>query len=359
MPHKTIISLVLAVCVSVVGLYFAFRNIPFVELFRYVKSIDYLWVIPSTVAVMGSFVLRALRWQIILSASQKIRFKEAFHPLMIGFMINCILPGRAGEIARPFIIKKKSGIPFSTGVATVAAERVFDMLMLIACFAWMLTVVDFTSHPDTVFGPYHLNQATLEKIGKNLIQLSVLLVTAISVVSIPACRRLIAKGLTAFPGRLFFLGPKAGDFLENRLSQGFMGLLDNFSVGFSLVKSPAKILSCICLSVAIWCLQAYSYYLMAHGCPGISLSYVDIFLVMVIICFFIALPSVPGYWGLWEAGGVFALALFGIDARDAAGFTLANHAVQILPVIVIGMISATSISVNIRQFQPAKIQAAE
>jgi uncharacterized membrane protein YbhN (UPF0104 family) len=68
---------------------------------------------------------------------------------------------------------------------------------------------------------------------------------------------------------------------------------------------------------------------------------------MVIICFFIALPSVPGYWGVWEAGGVFALALFGVNQRDAAGFTLVNHAVQLFPVILIGLISALVTSVNI------------
>jgi glycosyltransferase 2 family protein len=356
MTHKTIISLVVAVSASLFGLYFAFRNIPFVELFRYLKSINYFWAIPAMAAVTGCFVLRALRWRIILTASSKIRFMEAFHPLMIGFMINCVLPGRAGEIARPFIIKKKSGIPFSTGVATVAVERVFDMLILIGCLTWMLTVVDFSSHPDTVFGQYHLNRATLAKIGENLICLSILLVAAISIISVSSCRRLIVKGIITFSGRLSFLGPKAEHFLKNRLSKGLVDLLENFSEGFSLMKSPAKILSCMGLSIAIWCLQAYSYYLMSYGCPGICLSYIDIFFVMVIICFFIALPSVPGYWGLWEAGGVFALALFGIDAKDAAGFTLANHAIQILPVIGIGIISAASISVNIRQFQPAKTQ---
>jgi hypothetical protein len=71
--------------------------------------------------------------------------------------------------------------------------------------------------------------------------------------------------------------------------------------------------------------------------------------VMVILCLFIALPSVPGYWGLWEAGGVFAMSLFGISANAAAGFTLANHAVQVFPVIIVGFISAIITSVNIWQ----------
>jgi hypothetical protein len=71
--------------------------------------------------------------------------------------------------------------------------------------------------------------------------------------------------------------------------------------------------------------------------------------MMVIICFVIALPSVPGFWGLWEAGGVFALMLFGVAEKDAAGFTLANHAVQMFPVILVGMLSAWINGINIMQ----------
>jgi len=76
---------------------------------------------------------------------------------------------------------------------------------------------------------------------------------------------------------------------------------------------------------------------------------VEITSVMLIVCFFIALPSAPGFWGLWEAGGVFAMLLFGVSEKDAAGFTLANHAIQIIPVIIMGLISAFITGVDIRR----------
>jgi uncharacterized membrane protein YbhN (UPF0104 family) len=120
---------------------------------------------------------------------------------------------------------------------------------------------------------------------------------------------------------------------------------------------------CTGLSALIWGLQACSYYLFSLGSPGINLTYTEITTVMVIICIFISLPSVPGWWGLWEAGGVFALSLFGISAKDALGFTLANHAIQVIPVILIGFISAMILSVNIRrmsfdgkEFEDSKIK---
>ncbi len=126
-------------------------------------------------------------------------------------------------------------------------------------------------------------------------------------------------------------------------------MVENFSYGFALIKYPAKIIICAGLSFIIWGLSAFSYYLMAQGCPGIELSFAEILAMMIIICFFIALPSVPGFWGIWEAGGVFALTLFGVPERDALGFTLANHAIQMFPVIIAGVFSAMITSVNILQ----------
>ena len=82
-------------------------------------------------------------------------------------------------------------------------------------------------------------------------------------------------------------------------------------------------------------------------------------MVMIIICLFIALPSVPGFWGLWEAGGVFALSIFGIPANQGVGFTIVNHVVQIIPVIIIGVISAVITGVNIWKLSDNKNSASQ
>jgi hypothetical protein len=39
--------------------------------------------------------------------------------------------------------------------------------------------------------------------------------------------------------------------------------------------------------------------------------------------------------------------LFGVPAKEAAGFTLANHAIQMLPVFVAGVVSAWLIGVSV------------
>ena len=123
--------------------------------------------------------------------------------------------------------------------------------------------------------------------------------------------------------------------------------VENIAQGFNLIRYPKKMLLCFIFSLIIWGLHALSYYIFSLGSPGIDLTLTELAAVMVIIMFFIALPSVPGFWGLWEAGGVFALALFGVSSKDAAGFTLANHAIQMFPIIIVGIVSTMIVSVNI------------
>lgn len=356
MNRKTTASLVLSVVISALALYLAFRNVPIGELVTYLASIHTLWMVPAVLVVLISFALRALRWKIILASTQKIAFWPTYHPMMIGFMINCILPGRIGEIARPVILKKKEGVPFTAGLATVATERVFDAGLLIAFFAVVLAFVDIDPQVSIPFGQYTLNRETLMAIGTGLFRLCLVGIAGIIVISVDASRNLLIRFIEHFPTFLVFLKQKHRDLIADKLCRFIVRIINNFADGFSMVKSPFKLAACTGLSLIIWILGAVSYYLMALGCPGLYISFIELSAVMIIVCFFIALPSVPGFWGIWEAGGVFAMALFGVPAREAAGFTLANHAVQMFPIIIAGLYSAVLTGVKIRQFAGTKTE---
>jgi glycosyltransferase 2 family protein len=346
MSKKLTISLVIGSLVSALALYLSFRNVPLGQLAAYLKTIDYWYIIPLVVLVIVSFVLRTLRWQIILRNIDKIEFWQAFHPLMIGFMVNCVLPGRVGELARPVLLRQKRGVSIATGIATVAAERIFDIAALILLFTIVFSTV--ANRPDLkadYFG-FHLNSAVLKSAAWGMIRLSAFLMGCIALLIIGPTRRLIKTVIE-----------KTGQYLAARIPRfhirihriiGFItSIIDNFAAGLSMVRSPGNLLACAGLTILIWGLSAFSYFIFAKGCPGLQLSFMECATVMVVICFAIALPSVPGFWGLWEAGGVFALSIFGVAEKDALGFTLVNHAGQVLPVIIIGLISALITSVNI------------
>lgn len=347
MKKNLTISLLLGITLSAIALYFAFRNVPLAELFSYLISINYIWMIPAVLVGMFTFVLRALRWQVMLAAAQKLNFWQVFHPMMTGFMLNCTFPWRIGELARPIILKKKEKIPFSTALATVAAERVFDVSLLIVFFAIAVANLQIDPHLNLTFGSHVLSSETLIMISNSMLVLCLLLIAGIVMVSIERSRKLINRFILKIPSLFIWKSNLFKEKIQERFCSPLVGIVENFATGFSLVKEPKKVLACLVLSILVWFLSAFSFYIMSLGCPGIDLSFLELSTVMIIICFFIALPSVPGFWGLWEAGGVFALSIFGVSAKKAAGFTLANHAAQMFPVIIVGLVSAILTGVNI------------
>ncbi len=352
------ISIAVGIIVSGTTLYYAFRNVPAGELFHYLATINYWWIVPATVIILTSFCLRVYRWQLLLGGDGNIGFWQAFHPLMIGFMLNCVFPGRIGEIGRPLILKKKEDYPFSRALATVAAERVFDSLLLVIMLAAVLSAIPIDPGRDIVFGGYRLNRDTLTAASSGLVKLCMLVVAGVVLVSWGRSRRLVIAAVERLPAVFGFAGGGIRDKVKRYAADPLVHIVENVAAGFSLVKSPRLLLACTLLSVLIWALMALSYYVVSMGAPGVEIGFAQMTAVMVIVCFFIALPSIPGYWGIWEAGGVFALALFGVNAREAAGFTLANHAIQMLPIIVIGLGSALVTGVNLWQvaFKPSRAE---
>jgi uncharacterized protein (TIRG00374 family) len=287
---------------------------------------------------------------VILKSGKNISFASAYHPLMIGFMLNIVLPARIGEIARPLVLKKIESVPFSTGLGSVAAERLFDICILVLFFIVLFYSVEIDPHLNIKFGKYHLNKSLLMSIGNGMIQIGLAIICIMLLLASNAFRDKARLFIMGIPGLLFRKNQSLKNKLEQKVSKPVVIAMENLGMGFSIIKNPMDIFICIILSIGIWIFAGVSYYMLLLGFQGLTLTFVEIFLFMIIICFFIALPSAPGYWGLWEAGGVFALTLFGVASSEAVSFTLANHVIQFVPVIVAGIISMMLAGVNFKQF---------
>jgi hypothetical protein len=350
MNKKLTISLLLGAALSGLTLYLAFRNVPVKALLDYLRTINYWWIGPTVLLVLAGFCLRVVRWRIILRQTDKVSYWQAFHPLMIGFMMNCVFPGRIGEFARPVILKKNHHIPLATGLATVAAERMFDFALLIGLL--VLVSGTITSKPDLVvecFG-VRLSSSQLTAAAWLMIGSSITLLVLLALIAVSWTRQAIKQTIVVLTRPLCMREGRFGR-IAAKLIDFCLSLIDNFAIGLDMVRNPKRLLGCIGLSVMIWGLAALSFLVFSLGCPGASLDLTGWITVMVVISFVIALPSVPGFWGLWEAAGVFALALFGVTEKNALGFTLVNHAVQMFPVIAVGLVSAWMTSVNILQLK--------
>lgn len=294
-----------------------------------------------------TYIIRALRWQIILGVSMPLQFSAVYHPLMIGFFVNLILPGRVGEIARPAILKKRENVPFSLGITTVGIERILDTITLVILFGWMTATVNIDPNLDVQILGYQLNKEVLNSIAATMLKISVILLCVILIMNIPAVQRLLINGILAIPAVFSPARRNWRGKVYQRFCLPLTEIIGSVTSGLHLIRHPKKLGICLFYSMLIWLLQSLAFYMITMDSPFIRLSFNQMTIVFVIICFFIMLPSVPGFWGIWEAGGVFGLALFGVEARAALGFSLTVHGVLLFPVLLAGLISAGLTSINI------------
>ena len=87
-------------------------------------------------------VLRAIRWRILLrpleTTIHPIKTKDLFVAQVIGGTLNTLLPLRFGEIAKPTIAAKRTGLPFWSVTATAIMERVYDLFGMVSILIFMV-----------------------------------------------------------------------------------------------------------------------------------------------------------------------------------------------------------------------------
>ena len=54
-----------------------------------------------------TYVLRAMRWQYLLSPVGRVSLANALRMTVIGFAASAVLPARAGEVLRPWLLARK------------------------------------------------------------------------------------------------------------------------------------------------------------------------------------------------------------------------------------------------------------
>jgi uncharacterized membrane protein YbhN (UPF0104 family) len=91
------------------------------------------WLGASLVLGLLTFFLRAVRWTWILRPVARVPVGSAFAATAAGFAANN-LPGKVGEVLRPYLLSRSRKLPFSPLLASILLERVFDGASVIFFF---------------------------------------------------------------------------------------------------------------------------------------------------------------------------------------------------------------------------------
>jgi uncharacterized protein (TIRG00374 family) len=112
-------------------MWLAFRSVDFKKLYSELKTVNYWWLLLSSLFGLIAYLSRARRWSLLIKPlGYKHSFINSFNALMVGYLANLALP-RIGEITRCVALGKKEKIPVDQLIGTVIVERTIDFISLI------------------------------------------------------------------------------------------------------------------------------------------------------------------------------------------------------------------------------------
>ena len=179
------ITLLIGILISIVSLWWVFSGVDFGEMLASLTHVHWLALLPSLLFFYLSMYLRAVRWAVFFRPHQWSGAR-LFRPVMIGFAFNCILPAHAGEAVRALYVGRREGIGTATAMATIVAERLFDVLSLLLCLGTALSFLP-PIRPDlevSVWG-ITVRGAMIDENMPKLIWGAVLLFGAVSLMLVP------------------------------------------------------------------------------------------------------------------------------------------------------------------------------
>ena len=307
----------LGILLSVLLLVFTLRGVDFGDVARALGASSLPLFLLATVAGTLIFPLRARRWKTILAPiDDQIPFGPLWRSTAIGMMVNNVVPARAGELARAFALtRERPSIPFSASFASLAVDRLFDAFVVITLM--LLAMLD----PAFPRGERVAGQLVSHWVAWGSIVAALLLAAVYLIVFFP---QQIVTLYQAFARRI-----------APRLEQRGKDVLLAFASGLSVLRSPRRFVAVLLWTVAHWVLNAVAWWI-ACKAVGIGVPFSSMFVLQGLIAIGVAVPSAPGFFGVFEALGREGLGLYGIDATRAVTWAIGYHLLSFVPITLIG-----------------------
>lgn len=250
--------------------------------------------------MVSGYLLRAARW---LIWERSLSYWNSLRLILIGFMGNNVLPARLGEVLRAHCTSPKTSQDRgrTTALASIAAERILDGLMLAAFSLTGITLVPID----------HRFKESLFLVSLAFAALALGLIFGVR--SHQQLHSFITGANQRFPGHVpAYAREKALQFID--------GLLP--------LRAPARMLQAIIVTALVWAIESASYY-----CFGLAVwrsMTVQIALIfMVAVNFASLIPLTMGGIGSIEATAPLFLVSCGVPGYPAAlAMVLLQHAVQ-------------------------------
>jgi glycosyltransferase 2 family protein len=314
------VLLLVGLAASVFFTYIAVRDVDFELFLESLQESNYAWLIPSLLLTAFAVVIRAWRWQFLFDVSTRPPLPALTRALLVGQLVNCILPARGGEIARVVVLHQETGTSRVEALATAVVERLYDVLALL-----LLLFLATPFLPDVDW----LRRAAL--FGLVLI---VLVAVGVFVVDRWGVRpvRFVARPLERIPR-----------VTPAHVERGAANLVQ----GLGALHRPHLAIPAFALTLASWLVLAASFWCVIAAFD-VGLGYGAALLLLVATTLALVIPAAPGGLGVFEAAGVVALGAYGVDDSTALSITVVLHALNTFPFIAAGWVVLHGHAIRLR-----------
>ncbi len=297
-----------AVALAAILLVFAFRGVDLQAIWNAFWTVRAGPLVFAALLFSAASFARSLRWRTLLSARQRLGVLPVFWATMAGYLGNNFLPLRSGEILRTVLIGRLARLSNAFVLATALMERVTDMLILLVCLPFALSRL-----ADTPSGFLH-----------KLYIIGIAMVAGLALLPMMARMRERLETIT----RYFPLPPKIRTLVRDSAA--------NFSGGLTSVWNARRAALAVGFSLAAWLLDCTAAGRIAAA-MGLSLPVTKAFALLAMLGLSSALPSTPGYIGIYQFVAVLVLCPFGFSRNQALVYILVFQGVSYLQIAVWGL----------------------
>jgi uncharacterized protein (TIRG00374 family) len=321
----------LGIVVSLLATLFVVRELDLPLLGESLATARFMYILPCVALLLMGLFTRAIRWRVLLSNG--LSFWRAFHIMNVAYLVNGVLPLRIGEVARVFLATRVTPpVPVFTTAATIAVERLLDLLAVVMLVAFALAAGDI---------PPELRSAG---VAMGVVGLIGFLTLVILSRQRPLAHRLM-NGVIGIIPPLKRINPTA--------------LLDHLLDGLAPLATIRTLISALFWTGMSWLFSVMAgYVLMFTFYDNPSWSATCLYIAAA--AFAIVVPATIGSLGIYEGSILLALnALgYGDPATVAIAFAVTVHGVNVLVHSATGAIgfihegvSLGQLSRGVRDFQ--------
>lgn len=320
------------IAITLVFLGLFFRQTDFGEIRDSFAEANYFLAFAALpVYFLGIFV-RTVRWQYLLRAVKKLSVWRLYPVVIIGLMANNIVPARAGELVRAYVLGEREKVSKAASLGTIAVDRLFDGLTLIPM---LLIVAAFVGSEETF--PLTVIDYDLSLLGLAIV-MSVLFGIALAVLFVLA----FSQTWRERTDRLVLAITPA------RFRPGVEGLAHSFFEGLHALRSPVDLGVALVMSSVSWLLEATMYYMVGRAF-GVDVGFQYVLLATAAANLAISVLASQGGIGPFELVTKQTFVSAGVADSAAKAYAIGLHALVLLPVIAVGLYMLGTMGISLSE----------